>query len=443
VIAMMLRRILTKWTVLIGCAVFIAACSSFSTLPGPEVSAAPNGTDQSLIILTPTQKVATPSYTATAISASPTVLLPPTTFSAPTWTPGILAPTSTVTPTKTPPAGWIVYDVDAIEIIHTSGIGRRLINPNLLHIQDIDWSPDGQQIAVFGKTDWYGHSEIHLLLPDGSGLQRLTYLRSELRCVSWSRTGKYLGFTTDTDIFRYEFDPPRIRKLTPETGLSYPCIEFSTQSDELVYKDQNDLWVMNDDGTNQRILIENIEGLSGFKMSPDSSKVVLVVYNNKDRDLYVIDTDGSNLMQLTSGPHTDWMPSWSPDGEWIVFHRTVGSGGIGDLFFVRADGQGLTQLTFRNEYQTLPTWSPLPGLEPGKGFTVTGLGAGVRLRTSHHLQGEILRQLKRGNEIVVLDGPVEEDDYLWFRVRVEGSQEEGWVIDNPGWWQPAGAGTVR
>jgi hypothetical protein len=67
----------------------------------------------------------------------------------------------------------------------------------------------------------------------------------------------------------------------------------------------------------------------------------------------------------------------------------------------------------------------------------------VRLRTSHHLQGEILRQLKRGNEIVVLDGPVEEDDYLWFRVRVEGSQEEGWVIDNPGWWQPAGAGTVR
>jgi Tol biopolymer transport system component len=328
-------------------------------------------------------------------------------------------------------------------------MGRRLINTNLLHIRDIDWSPDGQQIAVVGKTDWYGDTEIYLLAADGSSLQRLTFLRTEeLHCVSWSRTGQYLGFSTDTRIYHYELDLPRIRNLTPRDGLEYPCIEYSTQTDDILYRDQTVLWIMAGDGGDPRPLIKNLGSYSGLEMSPDGSKFALSIYRNQDQDIYIINIKERALLPFILEPTVDQEPSWSPDGDWIVFHRATGILS-GDFFVIQTNGEGLKQITFHNQnqnqykFQFNPIWSPLPGLEPGKGFTVTGLGAGVRLRTSHHLQGEILRQLKRGNEIVVLDGPVEEDDYLWFRVRVEGSQEEGWVIDNPGWWQPAGAGPVR
>jgi hypothetical protein len=88
-------------------------------------------------------------------------------------------------------------------------------------------------------------------------------------------------------------------------------------------------------------------------------------------------------------------------------------------------------------WTTDPSWDPIPGLEVGKTFAITDLGADLKLRASASLTGTVQLKIPKGEKILVLEGPVEADAYLWWRVRVIGSGQEGWVAENPGWFAPA------
>jgi hypothetical protein len=83
-----------------------------------------------------------------------------------------------------------------------------------------------------------------------------------------------------------------------------------------------------------------------------------------------------------------------------------------------------------------PTWSPLPAFQAGKTFTITESGAQLKLRASPSLTGDVLEMLEEGEHILVLEGPEEVDEYLWWRVRVDSNGQEGWVAENPGWFAP-------
>ena len=64
-------------------------------------------------------------------------------------------------------------------------------------------------------------------------------------------------------------------------------------------------------------------------VSPDGSKVAMILSKDGWTDLYVCDADGSDLKRLTKSPQDESSPCWSPDGRWICFaakereHRTL------------------------------------------------------------------------------------------------------------------------
>jgi TolB protein len=54
-------------------------------------------------------------------------------------------------------------------------------------------------------------------------------------------------------------------------------------------------------------------------VSPDGSKVAMILSKDGWTDLYVCDADGSNLRRLTKSPQDESSPCWSPDGQWICY----------------------------------------------------------------------------------------------------------------------------
>jgi TolB protein len=54
-------------------------------------------------------------------------------------------------------------------------------------------------------------------------------------------------------------------------------------------------------------------------VSPDRSKVAMILSKDGWTDLYVCGADGNGLQRLTKSPQDESSPCWSPDGRWICY----------------------------------------------------------------------------------------------------------------------------
>ena len=68
-----------------------------------------------------------------------------------------------------------------------------------------------------------------------------------------------------------------------------------------------------------------------------------------DVDIYVMDEDGSNVIQLTNHPSSDVNPDWSPDGTQIAFetlrHERMKIDRNFEIYVMDADGGNPARLT--------------------------------------------------------------------------------------------------
>ena len=85
--------------------------------------------------------------------------------------------------------------------------------------------------------------------------------------------------------------------------------------------------------------------------SPDKSKIV----SSNGRDIFVMNADGSNLVQLTSNNGLNNNPVWSPDGKKIAFSSS--RDGSMEIYVMNSDGSNQTNLTQNSGDDTAPTWA--------------------------------------------------------------------------------------
>ena len=140
--------------------------------------------------------------------------------------------------------------------------------------------------------------------------------------------------------------------LQAAKGKANGKIAFETSRDG-----NNEIYAMNANGTNQVNLSNNPSTDSNVAWSPDGTRIAF--NSNRDaffQEIYVMNADGSNQTRLTFNTTTDNRPQWFPDGSKIVFSSN--RDGNFEIYVMNADGSGQTRLTNNAASDLHPSWSP-------------------------------------------------------------------------------------
>ena len=148
-----------------------------------------------------------------------------------------------------------------------------------------------------------------------------------------------------------------------------------------------DLWSVGSDGTGKTQLTLNAGSNYHPSVSPNGRYIVFASDRTGTFNIWRMDADGGNPKQLTNSG-SDFRPDCSPDGKWIVYQRGDGASGKPTLWKVSVDGGDPVQLTDINS--SVPAISPdgkliacrfVDATDDSKKIAIIPFGGGVPVKT--------------------------------------------------------------
>lgn len=243
-------------------------------------------------------------------------------------------------------------------MVRADGSERREVMPLLIRdantwTQFAGWSPDGRYAIIhdaWESSENAAWEEEHKTFRHEPGKWRIDAWMVDLT------TGEGRNVTAverishyNTGVFFWPDDPKRLG-FTALIGLEgRPCS-------------------MNLDGTGKRDLSQQAGFAYGFNVSSDGKRIAY----HQNYQIYLANADGSDAKKVETGQPFNFMPKWSPDGQWVLF--VSGEHYNCHPYIVRRDGSGLRKLADRGGYvgvmqfldvpdyhegsSDCPTWSP-------------------------------------------------------------------------------------
>jgi len=192
------------------------------------------------------------------------------------------------------------------------------------------WTSDGSGLVVSGLSEpntWLWRVDS----PGTSSPQRLATLGKNVSSPTISRLGNRLAYSQtilDANIYRMEMpssgkkaSPPR--RLISSTRIDW-CPQFSPDGKKIAFMSDRtgswEIWISDSDGSNLLQLTSFGKGdLSEPLWSPDGSRLTFAANPEGPYEVFIVGADGGNPKRLNPGAGGASNPSWSRDGRWIFY----------------------------------------------------------------------------------------------------------------------------
>ncbi len=253
-----------------------------------------------------------------------------------------------------------------------TGAKKELIRNDAIHPS---WSPNGKRIAYWFMPAGLGRRDIATISADGGEPVVIEMDSVTNWNPVWSPDGKFLYFVSDKsgnmNFWRVRIDEETGKVLSEPEAVVTPSkfsrhLNFSHDGKRMIYvstDNKSNIQAVEFDSKNGKTIgtpywvTTGDREITRAELSPDGTKFLMRLIRRTQDDVIVINRDGTNQHDLTNDVPFDRYPRWSPDGKQVAFASD--RNGIYQIFIVNSDGINPRQITFAEENgASFPVWSP-------------------------------------------------------------------------------------
>jgi Tol biopolymer transport system component len=226
----------------------------------------------------------------------------------------------------------------------TRTLGEDLVDDPDAWTQFTGWSPDGTKAIIYRgwqKPENAHWEEEHKTFRMEPGQWMLD------SCLLDLKTGSLANLTAVDRVSHYNGG---LFYLPDGQGLGFtPLIKGLSKP-----------YMMDLDGHHKRDVSGKDGGFAyGYSSSPDGKQISY----HEDYRIYIAKADGTEKKRIETGNPFNFGPSWSRDGEWLLF--VSGTHGHSNPYVVRRNGTGLRKLADLNGYQGWILFLDVPDFHEG------------------------------------------------------------------------------
>ncbi len=249
------------------------------------------------------------------------------------------------------------------------------------------FSPDGKSLICNAKLEGDEVYQVYTIRLDGTHALRIndhgddacSYYFPDGRRLIWTSTrdrgdlpkgdySKTLDYPQGAELYTSALDGSDVQRLTNNSNYDAE-VSVSPDGKWILFtrqiNGQLDMWKMNPDGSNQ-VQITRTPDLQegGAFFMPDSKTIIYRAWKieadsvrGKPMQVFTIKLDGTGRRQITHEEGTNWAPYPAPDGKHFAFVKMLPPHNF-EVFLMNMETSEQRRLTFNEAFDGYPAISP-------------------------------------------------------------------------------------